>query len=67
MATRGYDRQSVERCLTDKAVAARITAQSDASKAAGVTRTPSFSLRGNLLKDTHDWATLRPQLDESLN
>ena len=66
MATRGYDRQSVERCLNDRAVANRITAQSVAAKAAGVTKTPSFSLGGNLLKDTHDWATLRPQLDESL-
>ncbi len=67
MATRGYDRQTVERCLTDKAVANRITAQSTAALAAGVTKTPSFSLGGNLLKDTHDWASLRPQLDESLN
>lgn len=67
MATRGYDRQSVERCLTDRAVADRITAQSVAARAAGVTKTPSFSLSGNLLKDTRDWASLRPQLDESLN
>lgn len=67
MATRGYDRQSVERCLTDRSVADRITSQSNAARAAGVVATPSFSLGGNLLKDTHDWATLRPQLDESLN
>lgn len=67
MATRGYDRQSVERCLTDKAVADRITAQSNAARAAGVIKTPSFSLGDDLLKDTHDWASLRPQLDESLN
>lgn len=67
MATRGYDRQTVERCLTDKAVADRITAQSNAARAAGVAKTPSFSIDGNLLKGTHDWASLRPQLDESLN
>lgn len=67
MATRGYDRQTVERCLTDKAVADRITAQSNAARASGVTKTPSFSLGGDLLKNTHDWASLRPQLDESLN
>jgi protein-disulfide isomerase len=67
MATRGYDRQSVERCLNDQAMAARITTQSVTAKAKGVTKTPSFSLGGDLLKDTHDWASLRPQLDESLN
>lgn len=66
MATRGYDRQSLERCLTDKALAQRITAQSDAALADGVEGTPSFSINGKLLKDTHDWAALRPQLDESL-
>lgn len=67
MATRGYDRQTIERCLNDQAMASRITAQSDAARAAGVTKTPSFSLGGDLLKNTHDWASLRPQLDESLN
>lgn len=67
MATRGYDRQSLERCLNDEAMAGRLTAQSDAARASGVTKTPSFSLGGNLLKHTHDWASLRPQLDESLN
>jgi Thioredoxin len=67
MATRGYDRQSVERCLMDKTIAARITAHSIAAKAIGVAETPSFSLDGDLLKNTHDWARLRPQLDESLN
>ncbi len=67
MATRGYDRQTVERCLTDKAVADRITAQSNAARASGVTKTPSFALGLDLLKNTHDWASLRPQLDESLN
>ena len=67
MATRGYDRQTVERCLTDKAVADRIIAQSNAARASGVTKTPSFALGLDLLKNTHDWASLRPQLDESLN
>ena len=67
MATRGYDRQSVERCLTDQTLATRITAQSVAAKAIGVAKTPSFAISGNLLKDTHDWVGLRPLLDESLN
>ncbi len=66
MGTRGYDRQSVERCLTDRAMAARIEAQDAAAKAAGVTATPGFAINGKLLLNTHDWASLRPQLDESL-
>jgi protein-disulfide isomerase len=66
MATRGYDRQSVERCLTDKAMADRLDAQSKAAIAAGVTATPGFAINGKLLLNTHDWAKLRPQLDESL-
>lgn len=66
MATRGYDRQSVERCLTDQAMADRLEAQSKAATTAGVTATPGFAINGKLLSNTHDWAGLRPQLDESL-
>lgn len=66
MATRGYDRQSVEQCLTDRAMADRIEAQSRAASDAGVSATPGFAINGKLLLNTHDWATLRPQLDESL-
>lgn len=66
MAGRGYDRQSVEHCLTDRAMAARLEAQSKAAIDAGVTTTPGFAINGKLLSSTHDWARLRPQLDESL-
>lgn len=66
MATRGYDRQTVERCLTDRAMAYRLEAQSKAASDAGVTTTPGFAINGKLLSNTHDWAGLRPQLDESL-
>lgn len=67
MMSRGYDRQTLDRCLADSALAARLKAASSAAIAAGVTRTPGFSIGGKLLRNTHDWATLRPQLDESLN
>lgn len=67
MMSRGYDRQTLDRCLSDSALAARLKAASSAAIAAGVTRTPGFSISGKLLRNTHDWATLRPQLDESLN
>lgn len=66
MASRGYDRQSLERCLNDKAMATRIEAQRLAAIELGVTRTPAFAINGNLLEGVHDWATLRPKLDESL-
>ena len=67
MISRGYDRQTLERCLADPALAARLTAASSAAIAAGVTRVPGFSIGGKLLRNTRDWARLRPQLDESLN
>lgn len=66
MATRGYDRQSVERCLNDQALAAQISAGSAAAHAAGVLHAPGFAIGGKLLENTADWAGLRPQLDESL-
>lgn len=66
MATRGYDRQSVERCLTDRTMADRLAAQSKVADETGVTKTPGFAINGKLLSNTHDWAGLRPQLDESL-
>lgn len=66
MTSRGYDRQTLERCLADETLAKRLKATSDAAIAAGVTKTPGFSINGNLLSNTHDWASLRPQLDESL-
>lgn len=66
MASRGYDRQTLERCLTDEAMAERLSAASSAAMAAGMTQSPGFSINGKLLDKTHDWASLRPQLDESL-
>lgn len=65
MEARGYDRLSVDKCLTDKAVAARITAQSDTAQADGIASVPAFSINGKLL-DIATWAQLRPLLDESL-
>lgn len=63
MATRGYDRVAVDRCLADAAVAKRIAAQSKAGAEIGVNGTPMFAINGDLLADTYDWSVLRPQLD----
>ena len=66
MGSRGYDRQALERCLADEAMAKRLKATSSAAIATGVAQSPGFSISGKLLESTHDWASLRPQLDESL-
>ena len=66
MVGRGYDRQTLERCLTDEAMASRLRTASSKAILAGVSQSPGFSINGKLLDRTHDWASLRPQLDESL-
>ncbi|WP_423140690.1 thioredoxin domain-containing protein [Parablastomonas sp. CN1-191] len=62
MATRGYDRQTMDRCLTDKALEARLAAQTDAADAAGIDSTPSFAIDEEVLVGTHSWDLLAPQL-----
>lgn len=66
MASRGYDRPSTDRCLNDAATAQRLADQTAAANQLGVESTPSFAIDGNLLIATHDWPTLRPQLDARL-
>ncbi len=63
MASRGYDRASTDRCLADAALAQRLAKQTEEGDKLGVHATPSFSIDGQLLIATHDWALLRPQLD----
>jgi hypothetical protein len=52
--TKGLSRVDADRCQTADATGK------------GVESTPSFGLNGTLLTGTHDWATLRPQLDARL-
>jgi protein-disulfide isomerase len=63
MASRGYDRPSVDRCLGDAAMAQRLAKQTEDGERLGIHATPSFAIDGMLLIATHDWAFLRPQLD----
>jgi len=63
MATRGYDRVAVDRCLADNAMAQRLAAGTEAATKLGVDRTPSFALNGTLLYGTNGWDLLQPQLD----
>jgi protein-disulfide isomerase len=66
MASRGYERPTVDRCLADPAGAQRLARQTEAAGKLGVHATPSFAIDGTLLIGTHDWKLLRPQLDARL-
>lgn len=62
----GLSRIDADRCLTNEVLARRIAAQTTDAQSRGVDATPSFGLNGSILTGTHDWATLRPQLDARL-
>ncbi|WP_296680543.1 thioredoxin domain-containing protein [Novosphingobium sp.] len=66
MATRGYDRAAVDRCLTDKVMAERLAKQAQNASELGVTGTPSFAINGALLAGTNEWSVLQPQIDAAL-
>lgn len=66
MATRGYDRVSVDRCLADRAMAQRLAAQTEAAGKLGIQGTPSFLINGRLLESVHGWDQLRPQIESRL-
>lgn len=66
MEQRGYDRQTVDRCLGDEAMAKRLSAQTAKAKELGVTGTPGFLLGDLLLAGTYDWPSLRSQIDARL-
>ncbi len=64
MEARGMNRIAVDRCLGNEALAKKLAAQTDeAVDKYFVTGTPSFMVDGALLAGTHDWASLKPQLD----
>jgi protein-disulfide isomerase len=62
MATRGYDRIAVDRCLTDTALAQKLAAGTEAAGKMGLNQTPSFAIDGTLLFATNGWSALEPQL-----
>ena len=63
MASRGYDRMAVDRCLADAAMTRKLADQTREAARLGVEGTPSFLLNGELLAGTHDWRGLKAQLD----
>lgn len=64
--SRGLSRTDADRCLTNEALAKKIAAQTADAAAKGVDATPSFGINGVILTGTHDWATLRPQIEARL-
>jgi 2-hydroxychromene-2-carboxylate isomerase len=62
MEQRGYGRTELDRCLSDEALARRLSAQTQNAVNAGVEGTPSFMLDGTLLAGTHDWQSLAAQI-----
>lgn len=63
MTQRGFTPDRQKTCLADKAAQQRILAMSkEAWETLKIGGTPSFSVNGKLLKDAHDWATLKPAL-----
>lgn len=67
MVPRGYDRPTLDRCLSDEALATRLAEQTAAdAKKWGVRGTPSFAIDGTLLAGTGTWPMLQPQIDARL-
>ncbi len=63
MASRGYDRMSVDRCLANQPLAQSLAALSqDAAENVKIAGTPSFMINGELQDETFNWATLQPKL-----
>ena len=64
MASRGYERTEIDRCLASDDRARALAASSKAAaEKYHVHGTPSFVLDGITLAGTHDWKMLAPQLD----
>lgn len=67
MGTRGYAAPQVDACLADEKLAERLAERTrEAAEKLGVQGTPSLAINGVLLAGTHDWETLRPQLEARL-
>jgi protein-disulfide isomerase len=67
MRGRGYTPAQVDKCLANQVLAERLAAATDeAQETLRIPGTPSFAIDGVVLAGTHDWATLKPQLEARL-
>lgn len=67
MAGRGYDRITIDRCLSDNALAKRLAEQTAADeKKWTLPGTPTFAINDNILSGVYTWGLLRPFLDAQL-
>lgn len=67
MASRGYERTTIDRCLSDDALAKRLADQTLADeKKWNVSGTPSFAINDDMLVGVYTWGLLRPFLDARL-
>lgn len=67
MRTLGVDRPVADRCLGNTALADQLARQTqDSQTRLSIGGTPSFMVNGIVLAGTHDWRSLRPQLEARL-
>lgn len=66
MASRGYDRLTADRCLADRAMVQKLSAQTESASKLGIEGTPSFLINGQVLAGTHTWEQLQAQIDSRL-
>ncbi|MEO0032364.1 MAG: hypothetical protein RIS94_2122 [Pseudomonadota bacterium] len=68
MEKRGYDRPTMDRCLSDKALGDTLAKRTQAAVDTDfVQGTPSFTLDGVPLAGTNSWDVLKPQIEARLN
>ena len=64
---RGIGRAEADRCLADQAMVDKLMQQRQAAIASGINATPSFTINGTVLDNTHDWAGLDAAIKQHLN
>lgn len=62
MRTQRLSQEQIDRCLADTTIQNRLLDMTNAGSQLGVTGTPSFTINGRLIENTHNWATLQPVL-----
>lgn len=63
MERRGYSVTDLDRCTANEELAKTISEKAQGYFQNGVSSTPSFALNDVMLAGTHDWNTLKPQID----